>query len=150
MKIVSTNRKAYHDYFVEDTVEAGIVLLGSEVKSIRAGNCNLKDSFIFVDKDEELILKNMYVKPYEKASAFIPDERRDHKLLMHKNEIRRLLSKVRVKGYTLIPIQLYFKGSLVKVEVGLCRGKQNFDKKDALKEKDIKRDMDREIKNFRK
>ena len=149
MKIVSTNRKAYHDYFVEDTVEAGIVLEGSEVMSIRAGNCNLKDSFIFIDKNEELILKNMYVKPYEKSTAYTPDERRDHKLLMHKQEIKRLLSKVRVKGYTLIPLQLYFKNSLVKVEVGLCRGKQNFDKKDALKEKDIKRDMERAIKNFK-
>lgn len=149
MKIISTNRKAYHDYFVEATFEAGICLEGSEVKSIRAGNCNLKDTFIFIDKDEQMILKNMYIKPYEKSTAFIPDERRDHKLLMHKKEIEKLLSKVQVKGYTLIPTKIYFKNSLVKVEVGLCRGKQNYDKKSTLKEKDIKRDMERTIKNYK-
>lgn len=149
MKIISTNRKAYHDYFVEATYEAGICLQGSEVKSIRLGNCNLKDTFIFIDKNEEVILKNMYIKPYEKSSVFTPDERRDHKLLMHKKEIDKLLSKVKVKGYTLIPTKLYFKGSLVKVEVGLCKGKQTFDKKEALKQKDIKRDMERTLKNYK-
>ncbi len=149
MKIISTNRKAYHDYFVEAKYEAGICLEGSEVKSIRAGNCNLKDSFIFIDKNREIILKNMYVKPYEKSSVFTPDDRRDHKLLMHKSEIEKLLAKVQVKGYTLIPTQLYFKDSLVKVEVGLCKGKQNFDKKEALKEKDIKRDLERTLKNYK-
>lgn len=149
MKIVSTNRKAYHDYFVENTYEAGICLEGSEVKSIRQGNCNLKDSFILIDKNNEIAIKNMYIKPYEMSSAFTPNERRDHKLLMHKSEIDKLLSKVKVKGYTLIPTKLYFKGSLVKVEVGLCKGKQNFDKKQALKEKDIKRDMERTIKNYK-
>lgn len=149
MKIISTNRKAYHDYFVEATYEAGICLQGSEVKSIRLGNCNLKDTFIFIDKNDEVILKNMYIKPYEKSSVFTPDERRDHKLLMHKKEIDKLLSKVKVKGYTLIPTKLYFKGSLVKVEVGLCKGKQTFDKKEALKQKDIKRDMERTLKNYK-
>ncbi len=148
MKIVSTNRKAYHDYFVESTYEAGICLEGSEVKSIRAGNCNLKDTFILI-RNEEMILKNLYVKPYEKSTAFTPDERRDHKLLMHKNEIKKLLSKVQVKGYTLVPTKIYFKDSLVKIEVGLCKGKQNFDKKETLKEKDIKRDMERAIKNYK-
>ena len=149
MKIVSTNRQAYHNYFVEATYEAGICLEGSEVKSIRAGNCNLKDCFILINKNEEVILKNMYVKPYEKSSVFTPNERRDHKLLMHKSEIKKSLSKVKQKGYTLVPTKLYFKNSLVKVEVGLCKGKQNFDKKDALKEKDIKRDMERAIKNYK-
>ena len=91
----------------------------------------------------------MYVKPYEKSSVFTPDDRRDHKLLMHKSEIEKLLAKVQVKGYTLIPTQLYFKDSLVKVEVGLCKGKQNFDKKEALKEKDIKRDLERTLKNYK-
>lgn len=148
MKIVSTNRKAYHDYFVESTYEAGICLEGSEVKSIRAGNCNLKDTFILI-RNEEMILKNLYVKPYEKSTAFTPDERRDHKLLMHKNEIKKLLSKVQVKGYTLVPTKIYFKDSLVKIEVGLCKGKQNVDKKETLKEKDIKRDMERAIKNYK-
>ena len=148
MKIVSTNRKAYHDYFVESTYEAGICLEGSEVKSIRAGNCNLKDTFILI-RNEEMILKNLYVKPYEKSTAFTPDERCDHKLLMHKNEIKKLLSKVQVKGYTLVPTKIYFKDSLVKIEVGLCKGKQNFDKKETLKEKDIKRDMERAIKNYK-
>ena len=95
------------------------------------------------------MIKNMYIKPYEKSSAFTPDERRDHKLLMHKKEIEKLLSKVQVKGYTLIPTKLYFKNSLVKVEVGLCKGKQNFDKKETLKQKDIKRDLERTLKNYK-
>ena len=93
MKVISTNRKAYHDYFVENTYEAGICLEGSEVKSIRQGNCNLKDTFILIDKNNEIAIKNMYIKPYEKSTAFVPDERRDHKLLMHKAEIEKLLNK---------------------------------------------------------
>ncbi len=149
MKIVATNRKAYHDYIVEETYEAGISLKGSEVKSIRAGNVNLKDTFILINKDEEMFLKNMYIKPYEKTTAFAPQERRDLKLLMHKKEIKRILDKVKVKGYTLIPLKLYFKNSIIKIQVGLCKGKQNYDKRQELKQKDIARDVERTLKTYR-
>lgn len=148
MKLIATNSQALHNYFVEDTFECGIVLQGSEVKSIRQGGCNLKDTFALISKNNELILKNMYIKPYEKATAFVPNARVDRKLLAHSQEIKKMLQKVSVKGYTLVPIKLYFKGSLVKVELGLCKGKHTFDKKDVLKQKDINRDVERTIKNY--
>ena len=148
MKIVCSNSQALHNYFVEDTYECGIVLKGSEVKSIRAGNCNLKDTFALISKSNEIILKNMYVKPYEKATAFVPDARVDRKLLAHKQEIKKMQQKVSVKGYTLVPLKIYFKNSLVKVELGLCKGKHTFDKKDVLKLKDINREVERAIKNY--
>ena len=146
-KIVATNKKAYHDYFVEDTVEAGIVLEGSEVKSIRQGSVNLKDSYVFIKKGEPYLC-NAHVSPYDKGGAFNPEPRRDRKLLLHKDEIRKLRAKVEQKGYTLVPLKIYFSGSLVKVEVGLCRGKHTYDKKRTLIEKDVQRERERAIKNF--
>ena len=146
-KIIATNKKAYHDYFVENTIEAGIVLEGSEVKSIRQGSVNLKDSYVFI-KNGEPYLCNAHVSPYEKGGAFNPEPRRDRKLLLHKDEIRKLRAKVEQKGYTLVPLKLYFVASLVKVEVGLCRGKHTYDKKRTLMEKDVKRERERAIKNF--
>lgn len=146
-KIVATNKKAYHDYFVEGNLEAGIVLEGSEVKSIRNGSVNLKDSYVFIKKGEPYLC-NAHVSPYDKGGAFNPEPRRDRKLLMHKDEIRKLRAKVEQKGYTLVPLKIYFAGSLVKVEIGLCRGKHTYDKKRTLMEKDVQRERERAIKNF--
>ena len=148
MKTVATNRKAYHDYFVLDTYEAGIVLKGSEVKSIRLGNVNLKDSYVSISKDNEVFLKNVYIKTYDKTTAFILDERRDRKLLLNRPEIKKILSKVKEKGMTIVPLQLYFKGQNVKVEIALAKGKHTYDKKDVLKDKDNLRELQRDLKNY--
>lgn len=146
-KTICLNRAATHEYFITEKIEAGIELEGGEVKSLRRGNCNLKDAFCVVYKGEMLI-KNMHIALYEKAGAFnTKNSRRDRRLLLHKQEIVRLKSKVEEKGLTLVPLRLYFKGSLIKVELGLCRGKHTFDKKKSLKEKDILREADREIKS---
>lgn len=144
-KVIATNNKAFHDYFVEETVEAGIMLKGSEVKSIRLGRVNLKDSYIFI-KGGEPFLCGAHVSPYEKGSVFNPEARRDRKLLLHKEEIRKLRAKVEQKGYTLVPIKIYFEQALCKVEVGLCRGKQLHDKRASIAERDTKRELDRVIK----
>ena len=141
-KIIADNRKAYHDYFVEERYEAGIELLGTEVKSLRAGTVNLKDSFCTV-KDGELFVENMHVSPYEKGNIFNRDPLRRRRLLMHKREIMKLHGLVAQKGLTLIPLQLYFAGGLVKVEVGLCRGKKLYDKREAAAEKEAGREMER-------
>ena len=146
--VVITNKKAYHDYFIEETYEAGIELVGSEVKSIRIGAANLKDTFAQV-KDGQLMLINMYIAPYAKGSYFNLPPRRDRKLLMHKKEIVRLKTKVEQKGYTLVVTKLYFKGSLVKAEVALCKGKDLYDKRKSLKEKQVKRDVERQLANIR-
>ena len=147
MKQIAYNRYALYEYFVIEKFEAGIVLEGAEVKSLRAGNCNLKDSFCFL-RNGELTLKNMHIPVYDKAGAFsTKDSKRDRKLLMHKRETDKLAGKINEKGFTLIPLSLYFSGSLVKVEIALCRGKQNFDKKRTIAERDRKRALDREIKN---
>ena len=149
MKQIAYNRYALYEYFVIEKFEAGIVLEGAEVKSLRAGNCNLKDSFCFL-RNGELTLKNMHIPVYDKAGAFsTKDSKRDRKLLMHKRETDKLAGKINEKGFTLIPLSLYFSGSLVKVETALCRGKQNFDKKRTIAERDRKRALDREIKNYR-
>ncbi len=149
MKQIAYNRYALYEYFVIEKFEAGIVLEGAEVKSLRAGNCNLKDSFCFL-RNGELTLKNMHIPVYDKAGAFsTKDSKRDRKLLMHKRETDKLAGKINEKGFTLIPLSLYFSGSLVKVEIALCRGKQNFDKKRTIAERDRKRALDREIKNYR-
>lgn len=145
MKIIDTNKKAYFDYFIDETVEAGIVLSGNEVKSIKLQNVNLKDSFCFLEKGE-LWLKNMFVAAYEKGSYFNSEERRDRKLLLHRAEIDKLEGKVRQKGITLVPTKIYFKNNRVKVEIGLCRGKKLYDKRETQREKDIKRDTERQIK----
>lgn len=141
-KQIAANRKAYHDYFVDDKYEAGISLVGTEVKSLRAGQVNLKDSYCSI-KDGELFANGIHISPYEKGNIFNRDPRRTRKLLMHKKEILKLFSLTSQKGYTLIPLSLYFKDSKVKVEVGLCRGKKLYDKRDAEAEKQANRDSER-------
>ena len=142
---IAKNSKAFHDYFVEDRFEAGISLVGTEVKSIRQGNVNLKDSFCSV-KDGELTLNAMHVSPYEKGNIFNKEPRRPRKLLMHKREILRLHAKIQTDGYTLIPLRLYFKGPRVKVEIGLCKGKKLYDKRESDARRDAKREMERAMK----
>lgn len=148
MKIIATNKSINFEYFVLDRFEAGIELIGCEVKSIRLGNVSLKESFIFV-RNGQMTLKNMHVAPYDKGSFSNVEPRRDRKLLMHKKEINRLFGKIQEKGYTLVPDKIYLKGSLVKMEVALCKGKQAFDKKRTIKDRDQKREMEREIKNYK-
>ena len=147
-KSVAQNRKAYHDYFIEDKFEAGIELAGTEVKSIRQGNLNLKDSFCTV-KDGEIFLYGMHVSPYEKGNIFNREPRRTRKLLMHKREIIRLGAKAQQDGYAIIPLSVYFKGPRVKVEIGRAKGKKLYDKRDAAAQRDAKREMDRALKNAR-
>ena len=143
LKTIADNRKARHDYFVLESYEAGIELTGTEVKSIREGGLNLKDSWISID-DGEAYIKQMHISPYEKGNIFNKDPLRTRKLLMHKREIMKLLGQVKQDGLTLIPI--YFKGSRVKVQVGLCKGKKLHDKRDAMAQRDAKRTIDRELK----
>ncbi len=142
---VASNRKAFHDYFVLERFEAGIALLGTEVKSIRAGNLNLKDSFCTV-KDGELFLRNMHISPYEHGNIFNRDPLRPRRLLMHKREIRKLSDRIQQDGVALIPLSVYFKDSRVKVELGLCKGKKLYDKREAAAERSAKRDMQRILK----
>ncbi len=144
-KSIAKNSKAFHDYFVEDRYEAGISLVGTEVKSIRQGNVNLKDSFCTI-KDGEITVNGMHVSPYEKGNIFNKEPRRPRKLLMHKREILRLYAKIKQDGYTLIPLGLYFKGPRVKVEIGLCKGKKLYDKRDSDAQRDAKREIDRAMK----
>ena len=145
VKVAAQNRKAHHDYFVEDKYEAGIELAGTEVKSIRAGTLNLKDSYCSV-KDGELFLHGMHISPYEKGNIFNKDPVRVRRLLMHKREIRKLHALVKQDGYTLVPLSVYFKDSRVKVEVGLCKGKKNYDKRASMAQRDTKREIDRAMK----
>ena len=147
IKIITQNKKAYHDYFIEDTYECGIALAGTEVKSIRLGHVNLKDSFASL-KSGEVVLIGMHISPYEKGNIFNKDPLRDRKLLMHKAEIRRLIGKIKADGYSLVPLKVYLKGSLVKVEIALARGKKNYDKRNAIAEKEAKRRIDRKIKEY--
>ena len=142
IKIVAKNSKAYHDYSIEDKYEAGIELAGTEVKSIRQGHVNLKDSFCIV-KDGEMTVHGMHVSPYEKGNIFNRDPLRPRRLLMHKREILRLFGKVKQDGYALVPLSVYFKGPRIKLEVGLCKGKKLYDKRDAAAARDAKREMDR-------
>lgn len=139
------NRKARHDYFIEEEYECGIVLKGTEVKSIRQGNCNLGDSYGII-KNNEIFLLNMFVGIYKEGNIFNHEETRTRKLLMHKREILKLNNKLKLEGYTLIPLKMYLKDNKVKVLIGLCKGKKNFDKREALKEKDIKRQMEKNSK----
>ncbi len=145
-KMVAQNKKAYHDYFVDDKYEAGIALFGTEVKSIRQGSINLKDSYCSI-KNGELFVVGMHISPYEKGNIFNREPLRDRKLLMHKKEIMKLGGLVTQKGYTLVPLSLYFSGKNVKVELGLCRGKKLYDKRDSLAEKQADREMDRRMKD---
>ena len=146
VKQVARNQKAYHDYFIEEKFEAGIELAGTEVKSIRMGNVNLKDSFCLI-KDGQLSVLVMHISPYEKGNIFNKDPRRPRRLLMHKREIQRLFAKIKQDGYTLVPLSLYFKGPRVKVEVGLCKGKKLYDKRESAAKRDAKREMDRAMKS---
>ena len=147
-KPVAQNRKAYHDYFIEDKFEAGIALSGTEVKSIRQGNLNLKDSFCNV-KNGEIFLYGMHISPYEKGNIFNKDPRRTRKLLMHKREITRLGAKAQQDGYAIVPLSVYFSGPRVKVEIGLAKGKKLYDKRESAAKRDAKREMDRAMKNMR-
>ena len=143
MKVISSNKRAFYDYFVSDLVEAGIVLEGSEVKSVRAGGVSLNESFVVI-KNNEIFLKNAYIKPYEQATSFKHDERRTRKLLLNKSEILKFERAVKEKGFTLVATKIYLnKAGKVKVEVGLAKGKKLYDKRQTLKEKTVKRDIER-------
>ena len=142
---LAENRKARHDYFVEETIEAGIALVGTEVKSIRAGKCNLKDCYADV-RNSEVFIYNMHISPYEQGNIFNVDPLRERKLLLHKEQISRFNGLIAREGYTLIPLSLYLKEGKVKVALGLCRGKKNYDKRDSMLEKAHKRDMERALK----
>lgn len=146
VKLVANNKKAYHDYFIDEKFECGIELFGTEVKSIRMGKCSIKEAFVRVDHHNEIWVYGMHVNPYEKGNIFNKDPLRVRKLLLHKSEINRMASKVKEKGFTLVPLQVYFKGSLVKVEIGLARGKKLYDKRDDIAKKDQRRETEREFK----
>ena len=146
VKVVAKNSKAYHDYFIEDKYEAGIELAGTEVKSIRLGHVNLKDSFCVV-KDGEMSVIGMHISPYEKGNIFNKDPMRQRRLLMHKREILRLFARIKQDGYSLIPLSIYFRGPRVKLELGLAKGKKLYDKRDSAAARDAKREMGRAIKS---
>lgn len=146
MKLVAQNRKAYHDYFIEDTLEAGIVLLGTEVKSLRDGKANLKDSYVLI-KDAEATLLNCHISPYSHGNISNHDPLRTRKLLLHKNQIIKLKGKLLQKGYSLIPLKIYFKGAFAKVELGLAKGKRLYEKREKIKEKEVKRDIERAVRS---
>jgi SsrA-binding protein len=141
------NRKAYHDYFVDEVYECGIVLTGTEIKSIRSGNCNIKDCYGIV-KNGEVFLLNMYVGQYKEGNLFNHDENRTRKLLLHKKEIKKLEQAITLKGYTLVPVKLYFVNNKLKVSLGVCRGKKDYDKRESIKERDIKREVQKNLKNY--
>lgn len=142
------NRKIYHDYFIDDVYEAGIVLTGTEIKSIRNGNCNIRDCYAII-RNHEVYLLNMFIAPYKEGNLFNHNETRNRKLLLHKKEIKKLEEAVQLKGLTLVPIKLYFKDNILKVSLGVCRGKKEYDKREAIKEKDIKREVLKKIKDYK-
>jgi SsrA-binding protein len=147
MKIIAVNKSASFEYFIEEKYEAGIVLEGNEIKSLRQGAVNMNDSFCFL-RGNVLSVKNMHVALYDKSDAFsTKDTRRDRKLLLHKSELAKIAGKINRQGYTLVPLKLYFKDALVKIEIALCKGKHTYDKKQSIAERDVKRDTDRAIKN---
>lgn len=145
IKLIANNKKAYHDYFIEDKYEAGISLAGTEVKSLRMGKGSVKESFVCIENGE-VMLYGMHISPYEKGNIFNKDPLRPRKLLMHKYEIRKIAGKMAEKGYTVVPLQVYFKGSLVKVEIALARGKKLYDKRQDIAKKDMRRESEREFK----
>jgi SsrA-binding protein len=147
-RVIATNKKAFHDYFIEETYEAGVQLVGHEVKSLRLGNVNLKDSFALI-KGSEAFLMNVHISPYKMATMFPIDPRRNRRLLLHKQEIRKLRAKVEQKGYTLVPLKIFFKEALVKVEIGVAKGKELHDKRHAIADKENKRKLDRIIKEYK-
>ena len=140
------NRKARYDYTINDIYECGIVLKGTEIKSIRNGQCNLKDSYAII-KNNEVFLLNMFISKYKEASLFNEDETRTRKLLLHKNEIKKISDEVKLNGVTLVPLRIYFKGNKVKIELGVCKGKKNYDKRESINERDLNREMKKNIKN---
>ena len=140
------NKKANFDYFIDEEIECGIVLKGTEIKSIRKGQANIKDSYAII-RNREVFLLNMFISKYENGSIFNHDERRTRKLLLNKREILKLRDKVEISGYTLVPIKLYFKGNKAKILLGVCKGKKNYDKRESIKEKDVKRDIEKALKN---
>ena len=143
VKLIANNKKAYHDYFIEDKYEAGIALVGTEVKAIRMGQCSVKEAYIKVE-GTQVFLYGMHVSPYEKGNLFNRDPLRVRKLLLNRAEINKLSGKCREKGYTIVPLQVYLKGNLVKVEIGLARGKKLYDKRDTIAKKDMQREQERE------
>ena len=145
IKAIANNKKAYHEYFILEEYEAGIELFGTEVKSLRLGQCSIKESWIQIHEGE-VYINGMHINPYEKGNIFNKDPLRVRRLLLHKSEIRKLGAKLQEQGLTLIPLSVYFKGSLVKVKVGLCKGKKLYDKREALAKKDQRRDIEREMK----
>ena len=149
MKLVANNKKAYHDYFVEEKIEAGLVLHRTEVKSLRMGKCSIKEAFIRIENGE-MFIYGMHISPYEKGNIFNKDPLRVKKLLLHKTEINKLLGKIKEKGFTIVPLQVYFKEGRAKVEIGLCRGKKLYDKRQDIAKKDQKREAEKEfkIRNF--
>ena len=144
-RLIANNKKARHDYFLEETFEAGVELHGTEVKSLRQGHCSIKEAFIHIENGE-VIIYGMHISPYEKGNIFNKDPMRPKRLLMHKKEIMRLLGKIKEKGYTIVPVQVYFKGSLVKVEIALARGKKLYDKRQDIAKKDARREAERDFK----
>ena len=144
-KLIANNKKAYHDYFILEKYEAGLVLHGTEVKSLRMGKCSIKEAFIRVE-DGEMYIYGMHISPYEKGNIFNKDPLRAKKLLLHKYEINKLLGKIKEKGYTLVPLEVYFKDGKVKVEIGLARGKKLYDKREAIAKKDQRREAEKEFK----
>jgi len=144
-KLIANNKKAYHDFFIDETYECGIALHGTEVKSMRMGKCSIKEAFVRIE-DGEVFVYGMHVSPYEKGNIFNKDPLRVKKLLLHKCEINKLLGKIKGKGYTLVPLQVYFKDGKVKVEIGLARGKKLYDKREAIAKKDQRREAEKEFK----
>ena len=144
-KVIAQNKKAYFDYFIEDTYEAGIVLVGTEVKSLRMGKGSIKEAYIKA-KDGEIYIYNMHITPYEKGNIFNKDPLRVRKLLLHKREINKLMGAVSQKGFTIVPLKVYLKGSLMKMEIGLARGKKNYDKRDDIAKKDQRREAEKNFK----
>ena len=145
IKLIANNKKAYHDYFIEDTWETGISLHGTEVKSLRMGKCSIKESFVRIEKGEVFVY-GMHISPYEKGNIFNRDPLRVRKLLLHRSEINKIVGKIAEKDYTLVPLKVYFKGSLVKVEIGLAKGKKLYDKRADIARKDIRREAEKEFK----
>ena len=145
VKLIANNKKAYHDYFIDEKYEAGIALHGTEVKSLRMGKCSIKEAFITINKGE-VYINHMHISPYEKGNIFNRDPLRTRKLLLHKTEIHKLAGQVKMKGYTIMPLRVYLKGSLVKIEIGLARGKKNYDKRQDIAKKDAQREARREFK----
>ena len=146
IKLVANNKKAYHDYFIEEKYEAGIELFGTEVKSIRQGKCSIKEAYVTIDHGEAFV-EGMNISPYEKGNIFNREPLRKRRLLLHKREIMKLAGQIQAKGYTLMPLQVYFKNGRVKIEVGLARGKKLYDKRDDLRKKAMKRETERDFRN---